>query len=97
MIEANDGGACVTEDGGRSWTPLDNQPTAQFYRVTTDNSYPYKILGGQQDNSTVRIASRGRRGIGERDWESTAGGESAWIATHPEDPDIVFVARTAAT
>ncbi|MCA8972170.1 MAG: glycosyl hydrolase, partial [Planctomycetes bacterium] len=91
MVEGNDGGACVTVDGGNTWSTQDNQPTAQFYRVTTDNAHPYRILGGQQDNSTVRIASRGERGgIGERDWEPTAGGESAWIAVDPQDPDIVF-------
>ena len=68
-----------------------NQPTAQFYRVTTDNHFPYRIYGAQQDNSTVRIAHRGRRGgIGERDWEPTAGGESGHIAPDPNDPDIVY-------
>jgi len=58
MIEGNDGGACVTNDGGLSWTTLDNQPTAQFYRVTTDDAFPYRVYGAQQDNSTVGIASR---------------------------------------
>ena len=91
MVEGNDGGACVSDDGGATWSGIDNQPTAQFYRVTTDNAHPYRILGGQQDNSTVRIASRGARGgITERDWEPTAGGESAWIAVDPTDPDLVF-------
>jgi photosystem II stability/assembly factor-like uncharacterized protein len=90
MIEANDGGVNVSFDGGRSWTAQDNQPTAQFYRVTTDRSFPYRIYGAQQDNSTVRIASRGSGGIGERDWEPTAGGESGHIAVDPRDPDIVY-------
>ncbi|MEE9125879.1 MAG: hypothetical protein V3U11_01950, partial [Planctomycetota bacterium] len=91
MIEANDGGANVSFDAGRTWSRQDNQPTAQFYRVTTDNHFPYRIYGAQQDNSTVRIASRGRRGgIGLRDWEPTAGGESGHIAPHPKDPDIVY-------
>ena len=91
MIETNDGGANVSFDGGQSWTPQDNQATAQFYRVSTDNHFPYRIYGAQQDNSTVRIASRTRGfGIGERDWESTAGGESGHIAPHPKDPEIVF-------
>jgi len=91
MIEGNDGGACVSNDGGRTWTSLDNQPTAQFYRVTTDDSAPYRIYGAQQDNSTVRIRSRsGGNGIGGGDWEATAGGESGWLAPKPGDPDIVF-------
>ncbi len=92
MVEGNDGGANVSYDGGASWTPQDNQPTAQFYRVSTDNAFPYRLLGGQQDNSAVRIRSRGFgfRGIGVRDWEPTAGGESGHIVAHPENPDVVF-------
>ena len=91
MIEANDGGANVTTDGGRSWTGQDNQPTAQFYRVTTDNSFPYRLLGAQQDNSAVRIRHRTTGGgIGPRDWEETAGGESGHIVAKPDNPDIVY-------
>jgi photosystem II stability/assembly factor-like uncharacterized protein len=91
MIVANDGGAQVSIDNGASWTTYHNQPTAQFYRVTTDNAFPYRIYGAQQDNSTVRIRSRGDGGgITERDWEPTAGGESGHIAVHPKDPDIVY-------
>ena len=89
MIIGDDGGAQVTSDGGESWTTYYNQPTAQFYRVTTDNHFPYRVLGAQQDNSTVRIlhTSNGRS---ERDWEPSAGGESGWLAPKPDDPDIVF-------
>ncbi|MBK8096759.1 MAG: glycosyl hydrolase [Planctomycetes bacterium] len=91
MIEGNDGGACVSTDGGKSWTPQDNQPTAQFYRVTVDTAAPYRIYGAQQDNSTVRIRSQGRgAGISRTDWETTAGGESGWLAPKPDDPEIVF-------
>jgi photosystem II stability/assembly factor-like uncharacterized protein len=91
MIIADDGGAQVTFNGGESWSTYMNQPTAQFYRVTTDNHFPYRIYGGQQDNSTVRIAHRsGGWVITERDWESTAGGESGWLAPHPLDPTIVY-------
>ncbi|WP_456426628.1 VPS10 domain-containing protein [Rhodocaloribacter sp.] len=89
MIIGDDGGAQVTSDGGESWTTYYNQPTAQFYRVTTDNHFPYRVLGAQQDNSTVRIlhTSNGRS---ERDWEPSAGGESGWLAPKPDNPDIVF-------
>ena len=91
MIEANDGGVNVTTDGGRSWTGQDNQPTAQFYRVTTDNAFPYRLLGAQQDNSAVRIRHRSTGGgIGFRDWEETAGGESGHIVAKPDDPEVVY-------
>lgn len=90
MVEGNDGGANVTRDGGKSWT-AQNQATAQFYRVTTDNDFPYNIYGAQQDNTTVRIASRtADAGITERDWFPVGGGESGWIAPHPKDSRIVF-------
>ncbi len=90
MIEGNDGGANVTFDGGKSWTEQD-QPTAQFYRVALDNEFPYNIYGAQQDNSTVKIPSRtADGGINERHWYDVGGGESGWIAPHPENSDIVF-------
>ena len=91
MVIADDGGAQVSYDAGENWSTYNNQPTAQFYRVTTDNHFPYRIYGAQQDNSTVRILHRtSGRSIGESDWESTAGGESAHIAPHPVNPDIVY-------
>ncbi|MEX1000626.1 MAG: glycosyl hydrolase [Crocinitomicaceae bacterium] len=91
MIIADDGGAQVSYDGGENWSTYHNQPTAQFYRVTTDNSFPYRIYGAQQDNSTVRIRNRVDRGlINREDWESTAGGESAHIAPDPKDNEIVY-------
>ena len=91
FVVGDDGGAQVTYNSGVNFSTYLNQPTAQFYRVTTDNHFPYRIYGAQQDNSTVRIASRGNRGsIGERDWEATAGGESGHIAVHPDDPEIVY-------
>ncbi|MEQ8924896.1 MAG: glycosyl hydrolase, partial [Fulvivirga sp.] len=76
---------------GENWTTYLNQPTAQFYRVTTDNHFPYRIYGAQQDNSTIRISHRASDGaIDERDWEPTAGGESAHIAVKPDNNDIVY-------
>ena len=91
MVIADDGGAQVSYDGGENWSTYMNQPTSQFYRVTTDNHFPYRIYGAQQDNSTVRIAHRTSGGsIDESDWEPTAGGESAHIAPNPVDPDIVY-------
>jgi photosystem II stability/assembly factor-like uncharacterized protein len=90
MIESNDGGSNVSFNGGRSWTEQD-QPTAQFYRVALDNDFPYHIYGAQQDNSTVRIASRNTEGgIGTSDWFDVGGGESGWVAPSPKDSLIVF-------
>lgn len=77
MIVGNDGGAQISENGGTTWSTLNNQPTAQFYRVTTDNAFPFRIYAAQQDNSTIRIRHRTQGNqISSRDWESTAGGES---------------------
>ncbi|MEP5103593.1 MAG: glycosyl hydrolase, partial [Ekhidna sp.] len=91
MIIGDDGGAQVSFDAGENWSTYYNQPTAQFYRVTTDDSFPYRIYGAQQDNSTVRIDHRTNgRFLGEDDWESTAGGESAHIAPDPDNNDIVY-------
>lgn len=91
MIIADDGGAQVSYNGGTTWSTYYNQPTAQFYRVTTDNSFPYRIYVAQQDNSTLRVNYRSSGGgITEADWEATAGGESAHIAVDPLDNDIVY-------
>ena len=91
MIVADDGGAQVSYDAANNWSSLMNQPTAQIYRVTTDNAFPYHILGAQQDNSTIRIKSRtSGAGISERDWESTAGAESGYVVADPLNPDVVY-------
>ncbi len=91
MIIGDDGGAQVSYDGGDNWSTYHNQPTAQFYRVTTDDHFPYRIYVAQQDNSTIRISHRTSGGaIGEADWERTAGGESAHIAIDPTDNDVVY-------
>ncbi len=91
MIIADDGGAQVSNDGGNNWTTYHNQPTAQFYRVVTDNHFPYRIYGAQQDNSTVRILHRtAGNAIGPDAWEETAGGESAHLAPDPNNNDIVY-------
>ncbi len=91
MINGNDGGATLSQNGGATWTTLDNQPTAQFYHVITTTHFPYRLCGAQQDNSTVCIASRSDRlGITDKDWYEVGGGESGWIAARQDDPDIVF-------
>ena len=91
MIESNDGGANVTLQ--RRAIPgrrIMNQPTAQFYRVALDNDFPYHAYGAQQDNSTVRTATRGRGGITEKDWYDVGGGESGWIAPDLRDTNVVY-------
>lgn len=90
MINSNDGGANVSFNGGRTWTEQD-QPTAQFYRVATDDDFPYNIYGAQQDNSTVRIPSRTvEGGIDRTHWYDVGGGESGWIAPYPKNTNIVY-------
>jgi photosystem II stability/assembly factor-like uncharacterized protein len=91
MIEGNDGGAAVTFDGGKNWSSLYNQPTAQFYHVTTDNRFPYRVYAAQQDNSTISVPSRSAGGAITRDeWYPVGGCESGYIAVHPKNPDIVY-------
>ena len=91
LINGNDGGATISLDGGRTWSSQNNQPTSQFYHVTTDQSQPYRILGAQQDNSTVNIAHRSDRGsLTERDWYPVAGCENAYLAVDPRDPNVTF-------
>lgn len=91
MINANDGGANVSNNGGKSWSTQQNQPTSQFYRVITDNQFPYYVYGGQQDNSAIAIVSRTNdRGVDWKDWYSVAGCESAYLAFDPDDPEVIF-------
>jgi photosystem II stability/assembly factor-like uncharacterized protein len=91
MINSNDGGANISNNGGQSWSTQENQPTAQFYRVITDNQVPYHVYGGQQDNSAIAITSRtNEAGIDWKDWYSVAGGESAFIAFDPNNPEVVY-------
>tara|TARA_B110000503_G_scaffold143797_1_gene248847 strand:- start:21504 stop:24464 length:2961 start_codon:yes stop_codon:yes gene_type:complete len=88
MVLSSDGGSEISFNGGELWSRIDNMPTAQFYRISTDNLFPYNIYGGQQDNTSVKIASigLGSSGINESDWTSSAGGESAFLAFDPNNP-----------
>lgn len=89
MINANDGGANVSFNSGRTWTEQD-QATAQFYHVTTTNHFPYHVCGAQQDNSTLCGPSRANGGIDISNWYEVGGGESGYIAVRPDDPNIVY-------
>ena len=91
LINANDGGANVSLNGGRTWSSQRNQPTAQFYRVNVDRQFPYHVYGGQQDNSSVVIASEtAGGGIGWKDWYASAGCESAYLAFDPDNPRFQY-------
>jgi len=92
LVIANDGGAAISFNRGKSWSAQDKMPTAQFYRVNVDNEFPYNIYGGQQDNSSVKIASMAvdGSGISQRHWTYSAGGESAFLAFDPDDPAMVL-------
>ena len=92
MIVANDGGAAVTFNTGKVWSTQANQPTSQIYRVNADHLFPYNLYGGQQDNSSIKMASRVTNGyrISDKDWTSTAGGESAFVAFDPNNPIITM-------
>ena len=91
MIEGNDGGACVTFNGGSSWSTIYNQLTAQFYHVAADNEFPYRLYGTQQDNSAISVPSRTQKGaIPWGDCYAVGTSESGHIAVHPDDPNIVI-------
>ncbi|MDA8020758.1 MAG: glycosyl hydrolase [Thermoanaerobaculia bacterium] len=91
MVEANDGGANVSTNGGATWSSQANQATAQFYRVATDDQFPYQIYGGQQDNSAITIQSRSFDvGITEKNWWDVAGCESSDPAFDRADPRYVY-------
>jgi photosystem II stability/assembly factor-like uncharacterized protein len=91
MIQGNDGGATVTFNGGATWSSIYNQPTAEFYHVTTDSRTPYRLHGAQQDNTTISVPSRSPLAAisNAENWE-IGGGESGYIAVRPDNPDIIF-------
>src|SRR5438876_1155504 len=91
VANANDGGASISTDGGKTWTTQNNQPTAQFYHVAVDNAFPYHIYGAQQDNSNVGITSRTDSGtIGREDWFQAGGGECGFVVPDPRDWHIIY-------
>ena len=90
-IQGDDGGAYITFDDGRHWSSILNQPTAQFYHVTTDDQMPYNVYGSQQDNWAMRLPSIDFDGaISWKDYVEPGGGESGYIAISRKDPHTVF-------
>jgi photosystem II stability/assembly factor-like uncharacterized protein len=92
MVLADDGGAGITFNRGNTWSRQDNMPTVQFYRLSVDNHFPYRLYGGQQDNTSVRLDSRNLNGgsIGPEAMTASAGGESAFLAFDPDDARLVM-------
>ena len=91
MIEGNDGGACVSFNGGNSWSNIYNQMTSQFYHLTTDNQFPYRVYATQQDNSAISVPSRSMKGaISWNECYSVGSSESGYIAVKPNNPNIVY-------
>ena len=92
MITANDGGGTISFNGGETWSTQENQPTAQIYRLTVDNQFPYRLYGGQQDNTSVAMLGWATHagGLGWKDWFDAGGGESAWVAFDPDDPRFLY-------
>lgn len=90
LINCNDGGANVSFNGGKTWSTQWNQPTGEFYRVTVDNQFPYRVYGAQQDNTTISMPSRGGDIHPASGLYEVGGGESGHIAVDPRNPDIVY-------
>lgn len=92
LMLADDGGGSISFNGGKTWSTQSNMPTAQMYRIEVDNQWPYRIYGGQQDNTSLVISSigLGRGGISREHWNYSAGGESAFLAFDPNDPRYVL-------
>ena len=91
MALADDGGGEITFTNCKTWSSIMNQPTAQFYRVNVDNRFPYWVYGGQQDNTSVMIASRTNGfGITDKDWTYGPGCESATVAFDPNNPQLLY-------
>jgi photosystem II stability/assembly factor-like uncharacterized protein len=89
MIQSNDGGANISTDGGRTWSSQMNQPTSEIYGIWTDNQFPYKLYGAQQDNTTLIISSQAEP-ASNTDWRTGPGCETGPIMPHPLNPNIVY-------
>src|ERR1041385_7141373 len=91
ILIASDQGAIITVNGGETWSSWYNQPTAQFYHVSADNAFPYRVCGGQQESGSACVASRGVDGqITVREWHPVSVEEYGYVAPDPLDPDIVY-------
>ena len=91
MLMVADQGAIITVNGGNTWSSWYNQPTAQFYHVTTDYAWPYNVCGGQQESGSACVPSRGNDGsITYRDWRPVGASEYSYVAPDPLDPNVYY-------
>jgi len=91
MINCNDGGANITLNGGKSWSSQLTYATSEFYRVTVDNQFPFRLYAGQQDNTTISVPSAGTRTLTDYEaWFNAGGGESGDVVVDPNNPDIIY-------
>jgi len=91
ILLASDQGAIITVNGGQTFSSWYNQPTAQFYHVSTDNAFPYRVCGGQQESGSACVASRSDDGrITFREWHPVGVEEYGYVAPDPLNPDIVY-------
>jgi photosystem II stability/assembly factor-like uncharacterized protein len=91
MLLAADQGAAVSVNGGETWSSWYNQPTAQFYHVSTDNLFPYNVMGGQQESGSAMVSSRGNDGrITFREWHPVGAEEYGYVAADPLHPDLIY-------
>jgi photosystem II stability/assembly factor-like uncharacterized protein len=98
ILIAADQGAIITVNGGETFSSWYNQPTAQFYHVSTDNAFPYNVLGGQQESGSVSIASRSNDGnIGYREWHPAGVEEYGYVAADPLDPNVIYGGKITKT
>lgn len=94
ILIASDQGATISVNGGETWSSWYNQPTAQFYHVSTDNQFPYWVYGGQQESGSAGVASRGVDGqITFREWHPVGAEEYAYVAPDPKNPDIIYASK----
>jgi len=98
LILGHDGGACVSPNGGDSWSSIYNQPTGEFYHASVDTRFPYRVYGAQQDNTTMSVPSRSDNdAIIMTEWYEIGGGESGHIAIRPDNPNIVYAGAQSGT
>jgi photosystem II stability/assembly factor-like uncharacterized protein len=92
MVVGNDGGGQVTLNGGETWSTYMNQPTAEMYDVIVDNAFPYRLYGGQQDNTTISVLAWTSSNTlhAKEHWRNVGGCETGPIGVHPDHPEVVY-------
>jgi hypothetical protein len=92
MVLGDDGGAQVTLNGGKSWSSMNNQPTAELYDVAVDNQFPYRVYSAQQDNTTISVPAWFGPNVMHpmNEWRYASGCETGPVALHPDHPDVLW-------